>query len=49
MERVSFDMRKVRDTARSALGYPDLKPEQFIVMETFVIKGRNVLVVLLTG
>ena len=48
---VSFDTRSVREAARSAareLGYPDLKPEQLKVIETFA-KGRDVFAVLPTG
>ena len=45
------DTRSVREAARSAareLGYPDLKPEQLKVVETFV-QGRDVFAVLPTG
>ena len=41
----------IREAARSAakeLGYPDLKPEQLEVVETFV-KGRDKFAVLPTG
>ena len=41
---------EIREAAKSAakdLGYPDLKPEQLDVVETFV-KGRDVFAVLLT-
>ena len=44
MERVSFLSRGNCKTAESVaieLGYPDLKPEQLTVMETFV-KGCDV-------
>ena len=42
---------EIREAAKSAakdLGYPDLKPEQLDVVETFV-KGRDVFTVLPTG
>ena len=45
------DTRSVREAARSVareLGYPDLKPEQLKVVETFV-KGRDMFTVLPTG
>ena len=51
MEQVSFETRSVREAARSAareLGFPDLKPEQLKVVETFV-KGHDVSAVLPTG
>ena len=35
-------------SAAKELGYPDLKPEQLEVVETFV-KGRNMFAVLPTG
>ena len=51
MEEVNFTTRSVREAARSAareLGYPELKPVQLEVIETFV-KGRDVFAVLPTG
>ena len=50
MEKDSVDSHSVREAATSAareLGYPDLKPEQLKVVETFV-KGRDVFAVLPT-
>ena len=49
--KVNFTTRSLREAARSAareLGYPDLKPVQLKVIETFV-KGCDVFAVLPTG
>ena len=43
-----MEIREAVKSAAKELGYPDLKPEQLDVMETFV-KGRDVFAVLPTG
>ena len=43
-----MEIRKAAKSAAKELGYPDLKPEQLDIVETFV-KGRDVFAVLPTG